>query len=545
MNRIEAPFNISIAKLDQAAVANMRQVTSLDIYESSGGPLHSDGLFSLEIFGRVGEERRDHIFAYIDVRVPIFHPLIFRTLTKLKALYGGILTATEYARWDDEIKDFVSDSELTGRTGYQFFMERFKDIVFKENKSTLRSDRIKLIQKYKDVALSRYVLVLPAGLRDIETDEAGRVSFDEINSLYTKLMSISKGVVETFYNDVNDTLHLPPILLQRAFNEIYDTIENIITGKKGFIQKKFGSRKVYNGTRNVITAMDTSTPYIDGPNSPSYTDTVIGLFQCIKSVLPKTIHALRYSYLPNIFNAGTDRANLVNPKTLESEIVDLSPEEYDRWTTVEGLEKVINSYGEQRLRSRPVRVNGHYLALIYAGPDMTFKVFHDIRDLPSHLDRRYVRPITLVEFIYLSGYKIWNEGTAFVTRYPVTGTGSSYPSTVYTKTTTVGEMRKELDDSWEPMGDEHIAIEFPTFPAVYLDSQVIPTSRIARLGADFDGDMCSFTAHYSKEGVEEVKDHLNSRRAYVDPRGGLNASVDVDMVKLVLHNMTSTPRGLQ
>lgn len=543
MDRSMAPFNLKIMKLDAQTVGGLRPIKSVDIYESSGGPLHEDGLFSPSIFGRIGDDRRDTTFAYIDVKIPIFHPLLFRTLGKIKGLYADILSAQGYAAWDDELKDFVTADELSGDTGYNFFMKHFYDIVFKENTSTIRSSRIQLINKFKDRAVSRYVLVMPAGMRDIETDESGRVSFDEINSLYTKLLSVSKGVVETIYNDINDSVKLPPILLQRTFNEIYESVERIMTGKKGFILKGWGSRRVFNGTRNVITAMDNSVAYLDGVNAPSYTDTMVGLFQASKSILPKTIHYLRSAYLPDIFNVGSMRGALINPKTLQQETVDLPPDIYDRWTTVEGLEKVVNSYGEARLRDKPVVIQGHYLALIYVGPDMTFRVFNDIRDLPSHLNRGDVRPITLMEFIYLSGYRFWNDGAAFVTRYPVTGTGSSYPSTVYTKTTTVGEIRRELGPDWEPLGEEYSAIEFPTFPAVYLDAQVVPSARVAGMGADFDGDMCSFTALYSDEGVAEVKAHLNSRRAYVDPRGGLNASVDVHTVALVLNNMTSAPKG--
>ncbi len=54
----------------------------------------------------------------------------------------------------------------------------------------------------------------------------------------------------------------------------------------------------------------------------------------------------------------------------------------------------------------------------------------------------------------------------------------------------------------------------------------------------FDGDTASFNAIYSDEGVQEVKDYLNSKAAYVDPRGGLKASANVATVALVLKNMT-------
>lgn len=54
----------------------------------------------------------------------------------------------------------------------------------------------------------------------------------------------------------------------------------------------------------------------------------------------------------------------------------------------------------------------------------------------------------------------------------------------------------------------------------------------------FDGDTSSFNALYSDEGLEEIKKYLNTKAAYVDPRGGLQASANVATVALVLKNMT-------
>lgn len=126
-----------------------------------------------------------------------------------------------------------------------------------------------------------------------------------------------------------------------------------------------------------------------------------------------------------------------------------------------------------------------------------------------------------------------------VTRYPVIGIGSTYPSTIYTKTTIVGEMRYELGQDWLPLGDEFMTLEFPTRePNAFVDSQVIHPSRLAGLDADFDGDTASSTMVYTSEAVAEIDKLLNSREAFLDPRGGFRASCNVTTVKLVLRNMT-------
>lgn len=532
------PFNVEIMKVDQQLLVTLKPVTSMDFYENVGGDLHEDGLFSISIFGRIGDEMRDKKFSFIDIKTQVFHPIIYQALIRLKGLYRGILAGNEYAVWDPELKDFVRSDDLRGQTGFQFFVDHWNEINFRGNKSSIRDARIQLIEKYRDRALTDKILVMPAGLRDIEVGEDGRVVVGDINTYYRKILAISRTIASSEHVNASRVLNLPRHTMQLTFNEIYSTIEMMLSGKRGFLQNKWGSRRIFNGTRNVITAMDTSTEYLGGPNAPKYTDTIVGLYQASKGMLPVTIHFLRTRYLADIFSVGDGQANLIDPTTLKGETVKLALDTYDRWTTVEGLEKVVSSYGEQTLRNKPVMLDGYYLALIYIGPDKTFRIFHSIDELPEGLDRAHVRPINLVELIYLSGYRDWNNYVGFVTRYPVTGIGSCYPTTLYVKTTIVGEMRRELGPDWQPL-DDSIALEFPTYsPLAYLDSLVISPSRLAGLGADFDGDTASLNIIYGDESMAEIKHYLNSPEAYVDPRGGLRASANVDTVALVLRNMT-------
>ena len=60
----------------------------------------------------------------------------------------------------------------------------------------------------------------------------------------------------------------------------------------------------------------------------------------------------------------------------------------------------------------------------------------------------------------------------------------------------------------------------------------------SRRNTTFDGDTASFNAVYTDESLEEVRAYLNTKAAYVDPRGGLRASANVATVALVLRNMT-------
>lgn len=477
------PANISILHITEERLQAVKPVTVLDIFQS-GTNFHDDGLFSTLIFGRVGTEERDSKFSYIDVKVRVFHPFIYKNLCKLKNLYKGIMAGREYAVWDEKIKDFVKADQLTGQTGYHFFFSHWEKIKFKRNASHIRDSEIDLIEKYKAIATTSKIMVIPAGLRDIELDELGRHKQSEINDFYRKLLNISNaipagGIVEDPI--VNNSRHS----IQLAFNELYDYILNIIEGKKGFIQSKWGRRKVQNGTRDVLSAADCSTSVLGGPRTVSINHTIAGLYQVVKGTLPIIQHELLSGFLSEVFSLGENRARLVNPQSLRLEEVELSSQSIDRWFTGEGLEKVINNLGEAHNRNRYIKIEGYYLGLVYKGPNGDFKLFNDLDTVPSELGdiRKYIHPITYGELFYITGFKRWKETPAYVTRYPVTGGQSIYPSWLYVRTTAKSELRYELNHMWERTGE--IAAEYPDTKQVkWIDTMSPHPSRLAGLGGD-------------------------------------------------------------
>lgn len=542
MKTSDLPFNVTLMALSSARLSTLKPVRSLDIYDGASTNFHEDGLFSISIFGRVGEEARDTRLSYIDIKTSILHPIIYSRLVRLKGLYKGIMSGREYAVWSNEEKDFISADELTGKTGYHFFMSQWKNIVFKDTKSDVRQQRVAVIEKFKDIALIEQVLVLPAGLRDIHIDESGRRTEDEINEKYRRIISISNTIGNSEANKSTEVLNVPRHSLQLAFNEVYDMLERMLTGKSGFLQSKWGSRRIFNGTRNVISAMDTSSSYLGGDNSPKFTDSAMGLYQVIKGALPVTIHCLLKGWCANVFGDANGQAKLVDKKTLKPEFVQLDPEVHDRWTTAEGLEKIISLFSEPGRRHEPVDVEGRYLGLIYIDDEANFKIFGNIDELPDGFNPAFVKPLTLCHLIYLSGYKRWNKLIALITRYPVAGLGSIYPSRVYVKTTIVGEKRWELGEDWERIGEDSVALEFPTGePLAYVDSLIPHPSRLLGLTADYDGDTSSANILYSDDSIAEMDKFFKNKNAYLDPNGGLKASCDVDTVSLVLRNMTGDP----
>ena len=539
------PFNLTIFNCTKERLAKLRQVSVLDIYDGMSNTFHADGLFSVQTFGRVGSDERDLRFGYIDIKASIFHPLVFRRLLQLKGFYGKLMLGQAYAVWDEDAKDFTpaaADDKGAG-TGFGFFISHWEDIVFERNQSLTRSLRIDFIEKFKSVAMTDKVLVMPAGLRDIETDETGRTTENEINEPYRKLIAVSNTLTTDGIAKTSPFYDAPRKSLQSGFNQIYEMIDQILYGKKGFVQGKWGSRRVFNGTRNVISSMETAGAYFGGPRSMSVTDTQLGLWQTTKSALPVTVHCLKQGWLSKVFGGAEQSAVLVNPKTLKPEFVDVDPETTDQWTTAEGLEKLVESQSEIHKRQRPIKINGYYLGLVYSD-GKNFRVFNDIDELPEGFDRKNVHPLSLTTLIYLSGYRRWYELFTFVTRYPIAGMGSMYPSQVYCRTTMQASAQEELDHDWQPKGKEYVAREFPVFDldAVFMDSQSPHPAFLKGLVADFDGDQTSADTVYIADTIEQVRKYIYSLGALIHPSGGLHVSATTDTIELVLRNLLSDVR---
>src|SRR5579872_1383888 len=114
--RSMVPFNIKILNLTPQRLVGLRPVKVLDIFDGATTNFHDDGLFSTLIFGKVGDPARSARFSFIDIKIPIFHPVIFSALIALKQLYGGIMAGTDYAVWSDELKDFERSDSINGKT---------------------------------------------------------------------------------------------------------------------------------------------------------------------------------------------------------------------------------------------------------------------------------------------------------------------------------------------------------------------------------------------------------------------------------------------
>lgn len=478
----QIPFNIHLLHLETNDLKNMAPLTAMDIFDGATKNFHPGGLFSTEIFGKVGTEVRNRRFAYIKLKVSVLHPVVYKSLCSMKHLYGEIMAGTGFAIWNKEIKDFEKSNILDGETGYDFFMSHFFDIKFEKRNSPKRDFAIDMIEKYGEKCLMDYLIVMPAGIRDFEFDESGKPSEDLVNDLYRKVMALSNLIPATISKDSLAAVNNTRNSIQKAVVDIYEYIISLCDGKHKLILGKFATRAIFNGTRNVITSMINECDQLNSPKVIKFNQTVCGLYQFAKSILPVTINKLRNGHLSKVFVGSNSPAILTNKKTLRREMVNLNAAIYDEWMTDEGIEKIITRFEEEDIRHNPLELKDHYFGLMYRGPDMTFKIFQDIDELPKECSREHVTPLTFCELIYCSLYEGADKYPAFFTRYPVAGFGSIYPTQIYLKSTIKSEMRYELNDQWEKT--DKIAIQFPIIGEPFVNSMSPHVSHLARLDAD-------------------------------------------------------------
>jgi hypothetical protein len=278
---------------------------------------------------------------------------------------------------------------------------------------------------------------------------------------------------------------------------------------------------------------------LDHPRNVGFNDSMMGVYQTAKAMLPVTIFRLKMGFLDRCFTTPGAPALLTDMSTLRSTRAILPASVYADWISSEGLEKMLTHFKEESVRQEPVIIDGKYLGLTYRGPDNTFAFIHGLDDLPEGRDEKDCRPITYMELIYAALYPIAHKYPVFVTRYPITGVGSIYPSYIYLKSTVRFEERQELDpDTWEPFHDKRIAYQFPMVDSSSYNSLSPHPSKIARLGADYDGDTSSANVVTSDEAVNEISDYFKSPKAYVGTDGQFINDTNIDTVKFVLRNIT-------
>ena len=175
-------------------VNELKEITNPMFFARSNMPT-TDGLLSNEIFG-ITKDDRTTIFAYIHLAGEYFmHPLAYKIWSKLDSNIKPCVYEMENFVYDPEKGKLKPDPN--GETGIKFLMKLIKKVDFKKTNSSKREVRINFLEKYRDSLFMKDVIVIPAGMRDVNTEADGKVGVGEINKLYNAIVRDAKALQES------------------------------------------------------------------------------------------------------------------------------------------------------------------------------------------------------------------------------------------------------------------------------------------------------------------------------------------------------------
>jgi len=496
-------LNLNLLFPKKEYIKYMSQVLSTRVFD--GNAVNKEGLYSEEIFGPIGSEIRMNKFGYIDLYKEIIHPMIYINLISLSSLYKKVAEGKAYVILKKG--EYIEVSEEEGNTGFNYFLETYKDLKHVENESKERTDKIKLVKKYSDPTYDK-LLVYPAGLRDFTVDRHGNVKEHEMVEYYTKVLSISNLVKEykNLGSDVDDIF----LKLQLAVNELYEYLFSMIDGKNKIIGKNFASRYVDYGTMNVFT----STPIVIGnlDDDIDITATQLGLYQYIKSIDPLAKYCLNRFIAERCFSLDSNKARLFTAK-FKTEYVDIENKTKELWTTQRGMDTIFNMSNKDKFLNSTVAIEGHYPLVISEDKD-SVTIYTDSANIPEGVE---VRGITYGEVLFymliIDDDHVKYPG-AF-TRHPVAGPNSIFISKINLNTT-VDSLSRIVNIVEDEVWSKKV-VNTPVLGNYYMLGFTTSVGRLSGLSADFDGDKGITRVLFLEETIQELNNFMNTVPYYVNP----------------------------
>ena len=312
--------------------------------------------------------------------------------------------------------------------------------------------------------IGKYFPHLGVTTKDVETILADPARHDEIfiASPVTQFVNTLRANLDINANHANvserftkrnmgDGRYTREFQIQSKVVEIYNYFSNFLSGKRGFIQGNYASRRIALGTRNVIAAATFNAATPDDPQMLKVDETRVGLFQTLKAFQPCVVYGFRTLFINHVFGEEGTAVNipLINPKTISLEYVEVSDEVRKMYTTSDGIGGWINRFRNTDVRFKPITIKGengkyYYLCMVYDTGDSIyyFRTMTDLKNfLPGgNVDKSKIRPITWAEAFYTAVYLQTRDCHVFVTRYPVIEDTSCYPSRIHISTTSTARI---------------------------------------------------------------------------------------------------------
>ena len=454
---------------------NCKEVTSHFTLDSTGGPDQS-GLFSTEIFGRMGSEERKINFAYINLKRKFLHPFIYNVLvrmyTKLPQLIGGEI----YVKLGKGNAIEVVDDPSKGSTGLDFIIDNWSKINWNAIGSNTRIKKERLLSKLKtnEIFIDKF-LVIPAWYRDVNlhSQKSGKISIDDINGLYIKILISSNTDAITFTNS-----YFTQSTMQNNLVELHNMFTKKIAGKHGIIRQAIMGKSIDYSAIAVISA----PKFVS--NSP-YNQVVpfgyigIPLYLACSLYMPFYIKWLEDFFYP--FEHDTV-VQLKGNKYIEVDDIIF------KGLSSESIQKMLKAYitdKTKKIRSMQLMINGKPFSKLFEG---------------SPLKIALQREPTLTDLLMLASGDVLRDKHTLSSRYPISGAESIIVNKVRVLTTEeTMDIRKIVSKEGKDITSKVAYLDYyPLFPVdkegnvihnkiKWSDSVVPNNAFLDGMGGDYDG----------------------------------------------------------
>lgn len=487
-------MRLNVLDIDKFVAVNKLGEVKNPIFLSGDGRPTEEGIFSYEVFGRVGSPERGKLWGFINLHNRFLHPAVYKACKQLDRKFQFIIDQSRYVTVDRNGKLVDDDNGWTGLAG---LYENWSKIKWGEaDKYGDKQNRIDMLRLLdRDLAFVTKWPIIPAMYRDIDTKSvtAGRVKeIPPINDLYIKLMSLApeRDTGLSFMNG-NRRYRAQEMLL-----EIHVNLLNLTAKKRGIIQDKLLGKYVDYAVRSVIAAPNMrKNPHLPIAEQeipfgyvgiPLYL--VINMFQpfFIKELddLMKELKVSEVrSYIDIDKNGNKVAKNFEVTDRIRAQIND---ELYQKW---------INRF----LRSQPDRISPLYIEF-NNGEFIRF----------PFMDGGLGRPTTLTDIFFVAAKRIVANKTCVWTRYPVEDFRATHfckiaiMTTENTITKKVGSVTYTDYPSIETLDNKDID---------WIDALIMNNAYLAAAGGDYDGDTIKviglFTAEANKQAETRIKDVSN------------------------------------
>ena len=495
-----------------------------------------DGLLSNEIFG-ITKDDRTTIFAYIDLAGEYFlHPLAYKIWSRLDSNVKLCVYEMDTFVYDPEKGKLKSDPK--GETGLKFLMKLIKTVDFKKTGSSKREVKINFLEKYREKLFMKDVVVIPAGMRDVNTEADGKVGVGEINKLYNAVVRDAKALQESddYGLSLNGTLRGR---IQDNIVKIYnwfifardpltgaDAQASGLSRKLGLIRRA-GMKKSFDwGSRLVICTQNLRKEKLSDLDVDL--DSIgLPLAAVCANLFPYMLYWIRNWFSNRLSDVQT--LTVYNTKTKK-----LEQTKIDSWQTVYSDERIKKEIGRfmHGMSNRfvpieapiinPAKGTNYYLQFKgYNVPneDIAKKLINDQMSKESfHLNSR---PLTWCDLIYMAAMEVTKDKMTLITRFPMDSYYNQFPAKIKVISTIETEPILVWNTFYKKYPKITLADINQNSSNHFVDVALPNNVRLGSIGGDFDGDTVSSKVPYSIEANDELYKAINAKIHYIG-FGGIN-----------------------